>query len=78
MESQGYIKIFSGNFIMAQRISVALEEQGISPITKDETESGRLAGFGPSISGFQELFIHEDELEKAQQIVDAIQNEMQA
>ena len=77
MESH-YIKIFTGNFMVVQRIISKLEEVGISPIIKDETESGRLAGFGPPIPGQQEMFVHEDELDKATPIVQSASAEMKA
>lgn len=65
-----YTRIFTGNFITVNLIISRLEEIGISPIIKDETESGRLAGFGPAIPGHQELFVHNDELDKAIPIVE--------
>jgi len=68
MESQ-YIKIFTGNFLIVQQIASLLQEIGILPITKDESESGRLAGFGSSIQGQQELYVHKDELDKAVPVV---------
>jgi hypothetical protein len=66
-----YTRIFTGNFITVNLIISRLEEIGISPIIKDETESGRLAGFGPAIPGHQELFVHNDELDKAIPIVES-------
>ena len=77
MESH-YIKIFTGSFIVVQRIISKLEDIGISPIIKDETESGRLAGFGPPIPGQQEMFVHEDELDKATPIVQTALADMEA
>ena len=71
MESD-YIKIFTGDFILVQRISAALHAEGILPIIKDETESGRLAGFGASIQGLQEIYVHEEELSQAVEIVESI------
>jgi len=68
METQ-YIKIFTGNFIMVQRIATLLQDIGISPVIKDESESGRLAGFGSSFQGQQEVYIHKDQLDKAVPIV---------
>ena len=68
METQ-YIKIYTGNFVLVQHIDTLLQEIGISPVIKDESESGRLAGFGSSIQGQQELFVHKDELDKAVPIV---------
>jgi len=76
MESH-YIKIFTGNFILVQRITAKLEEVGISAVVKDESESGRLAGFGAPVQGQQEVFVHEDELNKATPIVQSALAEME-
>jgi|TARA_B110000967_G_scaffold174826_1_gene187208 hypothetical protein len=70
MESN-YSKLYSGSFIVVQRIVQNLVENGINPIVKDETESARLAGFGSSVYGLQELYIHNFEQEKAEKIVAA-------
>jgi len=64
-----YVKIYAGNFIIIQRICKTLEDNGIIPVIKDETESARLAGFGTTTYGHQELFVHENEEEKAIEIV---------
>ncbi len=64
-----YSKIYSGNFIIVQRMASLLEAIGISPVIKDESESGRLAGFGSSAQGLQDLFVHNDELDKATPII---------
>ncbi len=71
-----YTKIYAGSFIIVQRLVSELENNGISPIIKDETESGRLAGFGASIQGFQEVFVNNDELTKATEIVNRINAEI--
>jgi hypothetical protein len=71
MESH-YTKIYTGSFIIVQLLVSKLEDVGISPVIKDETESGRLAGFGASIPGQQEVFVHEDELGKATPIVNEV------
>ncbi|MGB5420003.1 putative signal transducing protein [Algibacter sp.] len=64
-----YIKVFSGNFIEVQRIFSELENFNICAIIKDESESGRLAGFGPSIQGLQEIHVHKDELDRSTPII---------
>ncbi len=76
MTDTNYNKVFSGNFIVVQMIKDRLESSGISPIIKDESESGRLAGFGASIQGFQELYVSNEELSKATAIVDAVNEEI--
>lgn len=72
MSDSNYINIFTGSSIIANQIVNALHEVNISPIVKDETESGRLAGFGGTIAGNQELFVHLDEASKAKEIIETI------
>lgn len=77
MESH-YTKIYTGNFIIVQLITTKLEDIGIEPIIKDESESGRLAGFGASIQGQQEVYVHKNEVDKALPIVESVKTEMEA
>tara|TARA_R110002050_G_scaffold97971_2_gene203652 strand:+ start:44302 stop:44538 length:237 start_codon:yes stop_codon:yes gene_type:complete len=76
MTDSNYIKIFTGSSIVVQRIIFDLEKADIIAVVKDETESGRLAGFGASIQGLQEIQVHKDELEKASAIIDSITTEL--
>ncbi|PWH82527.1 hypothetical protein DIS18_09775 [Algibacter marinivivus] len=73
-----YIRVFTGNFIEVQRIFKALEKVNICAIIKDESESGRLAGFGASIQGLQEIHVHKEELEKATPLVESLTKELEA
>ena len=68
---QNYIKIFAGSSIAVFAIKQALLEENIIPIVKDQSESGRLAGFGAA-PGYQEVFVHPDEGEKSLVILDSI------
>lgn len=68
MESN-YSKLYAGSFIIVQLITQHLEKEGITAIVKDETESARLAGFGTSTYGFQELYVNASEKTKAEAIV---------
>lgn len=68
MESH-YSKLYAGSFIMVQLMTQNLKKLGITPIIKDETESARLAGFGTSTYGFQELYVHKSEKNKAEAII---------
>ena len=61
-----------------QRIVSDLEQQSINAVIKDETESGRLAGFGAPIQGQQEVYVHKDELDKALLVVESINLETQS
>jgi hypothetical protein len=72
-----YVKIFSGSFIIVQLVLDRLKGVGINAIIKDESESGRLAGFGSAIQGFQELYVSKDEVELAVPIVEEVNAELQ-
>ncbi len=77
MTDSNYIKVFTGSFIVAQLITDKLEAIGISAIVKDETESGRLAGFVASIPGLQEIYIHKDEIDEALEVVENVTSELE-
>ncbi|WP_435133200.1 DUF2007 domain-containing protein [Formosa sp. A9] len=78
MEDSDYIKIYTGSFIITQRIVDQLEAVGINAIVKDESESARLAGFGASIQGEQEVFVTKEEEAAAQDIINALLSEFNA
>jgi Putative prokaryotic signal transducing protein len=78
MSETEYTKVYYGNFILAIRIKDELEQIGIVPIIKDEGESQRLAGYASMNQGYQELYVHNDELEKAMVIVERVKTELEA
>jgi len=73
-----YIKVFSGNFIEVQRIFNELQSLNICAIIKDESESARLAGFGASIQGLQEIHVHKEELERTIPIIKSLTSKLQS
>ncbi|MFD2552181.1 DUF2007 domain-containing protein [Bizionia sediminis] len=75
MESD-YKKIYTGSFIIAQLIVDKLDALGITAIVKDETESGRLAGFGAAVSGSQDIYVNADELSEAIPVVESVTSEL--
>ncbi|MGR7814578.1 putative signal transducing protein [Lacinutrix undariae] len=78
MNTSEYTKIYDGNFILVTRVKDELQDVGIIPIIKDESESQRLGGYASMNQGFQELFVHNDELTKALEIVARVKVEMDA
>ncbi len=78
MSETNYIKVFSGSFIIVQLALDRLESAGIHAIIKDESESGRLAGFGSSIQNYQELFVNKEELDQARPIIASVKEELEA
>jgi len=77
MSESNYTKIYTGSFIIAQLITDHLEAIGITPVIKDETESARLAGFGSSIPGLQEVYVTNEELDAAIPVVENVTSELQ-
>ncbi len=69
MSSSNYTKLFTGDSFLVQRIVTELETLNITPIIKDETESARLAGFGVSIYGEKDIYVNNDELDKAKSLL---------
>ncbi len=79
MKTSNYIRIFTGDFFIVQRIIGQLKTININAVVKDPTESARLAGFGGGIlPGFQEIFVNLNELDKAIHIVESITSELRA
>lgn len=78
MSETEYTKVYYGNFILVTRLKDELERVGIIPIIKDEGESQRLAGYGSMNQGYQEVYVHNDELDKAVTIVNRVKAEMEA
>ena len=78
MSTTEYTKVYYGNFILVTRVKDELEHVGIVPIVKDEGESQRLAGYASMNQGFQDLYVHNDELDKAMVIVNRVTAEMEA
>ncbi|MDX1271665.1 DUF2007 domain-containing protein [Bizionia paragorgiae] len=77
MSDSEYVKIYTGNYIIVQLIKDRLEQVGISPVIKDESESGRLAGFAAALQGQPEVYVHEKELGEAVKIVETVRGEME-
>jgi hypothetical protein len=78
MSTSEYTKVYYGNFILVTRMKDELEHIGIVPIIKDEGESQRLAGYASMNQGYQEIFVHNDELDRALPIINRLKAEMEA
>jgi hypothetical protein len=70
MESN-YTRVFIGNTSEAQSVVSRLKEIDIIAVVKDESESARLAGFASSMLGETEVYVHNDELEKAEKVLNS-------
>ena len=63
-------RIYTGPSLMAKGLIARLNEVGISPVERNDHESAIRAGFAASIANQTMIFIREDEMEKAQPIID--------
>lgn len=77
MLENDYVKVFSGSFIIVQLVFDRMASVGINAVVKDESESARMAGFGSSFQGFQELYVSKEELDYALPIVEAVNAELE-
>lgn len=70
-----YKKIYSGNFILAQLISERLQDIDIHAIIKDDNQTGVTAMLAEDYQGLMEVYVHEDEYDKALPIVETVLGE---
>ncbi|MFY0714230.1 DUF2007 domain-containing protein [Seonamhaeicola sp. NFXS20] len=76
MTDSNYIKVFTGNLIITERIIQTLRDSNINAIVKEENESG----LDPKIYGghlLQKIYVHKDELDKAIPIIEEINSKLQ-
>lgn len=76
MEKDTYQHLFTGSQVQVMLLQEHLAKFGISPITRNETESGRLAGFAPPVFNQVQVFVHIDELDKSKAVLDNLQHEI--
>ncbi len=69
MSKKKYHHLFTGSSIEVLSISNLLNELKIKPVIKDQGESARLAGFGNTNPLIQEIYLHEDEIDKGKKIM---------
>lgn len=63
-------RIYTGPSLVAMGLIARLNEIGVSPVQRDDHESAIRAGFAASIANQMMIFIREDEMEKAQPVID--------
>ncbi|MCG2430991.1 putative signal transducing protein [Aequorivita xiaoshiensis] len=64
------IRIYTGSDIMAQALVERLENVGITPILRDDEQSGVMFGSGSKFDDQVRIFVRKDELSLAQPIAD--------
>ena len=69
-------RIFTGPAMIANGLIVRLNEIGISPVQRDDHQSGITSGFAQGVPGQVQLFIRNEEKEVAQTTIDAYLEEI--
>lgn len=64
------VKVYTGTEITVNLLKGELEKIGVSSIIKDKFKSGISAGFGTGVPSAIDLFINEQDLEKATPLID--------
>lgn len=70
-----HVALHTASFIEIQRLQLDLNDAEIPFITKNNTESARLAGFG-SFGDHVELFVFEDDLNESKKILEKLKAEL--
>lgn len=71
------IRIYTGSDIMAKALVGRLEDAGITPILRDDEQSGVMFGSGSKFDDQVRIFVRKDELAIAQPIVDSFLKEIE-
>ena len=69
------VRVYTGPDLVAQALVGRLEAVNISPILRDDQQSGVMFGSGNKFDDQVRVFVRKDELEVAQPIVDAFLEE---
>lgn len=68
MDNSKHIKLHTGSMITLRALERYLNDEQISCLIKNHTESQRLSGFGGNENG-NELFVYEEDFNKAKEIL---------
>lgn len=71
-----HIKFFVGSLIQIQRLQIDLDENKIPSMVRNNFESGLRSGFYGGSPSQVELFIYDEDKDKAMPILDSFKNEM--
>lgn len=69
-------RIYTGPAMIANGLVARLNEIGISPVQRDDHQSGIISGFAQGVPGQVQLFIRNEEKDVAQATIDAFMKEI--
>lgn len=71
-ENSELVKLYTGGDVVVRRIKLELEVKGINALIKDGFKQGLGAGFGGGVPSAIDIFVTEENFEKAHEIVEAL------
>ncbi len=69
------VKLYTGDDVTVSRLKQELEATGINVLITDGFKQGLAAGFGEGVPSAIDIFVLEEDFEKANEIVNAITEE---
>ena len=69
-KSKQTTRIYTGPAMIANGLKARLLDMGISPIEKDDHQSGITGGFAMGVPNQVQLFIRQEELDQAKEMID--------
>lgn len=61
-------RIFTGPSLVAGAITAELNDMGISPVVRNDMQSGAIAGFGGGVLDQVQLLVREDQYKQAVEV----------
>ena len=61
-------RIFTGPSLVAGAITAELNDMGVSPVVRNDMQSGAIAGFGGGVLDQVQLLVREDQYEQAVEV----------
>ena len=71
-----YEHLFTGSQVQVILLKEHLKKFDIIPVTRNETESGRLGGFAPPVFNQIQVFVHKDEVAKSRAVLQNLEDEL--
>ncbi|MET2986070.1 putative signal transducing protein [Aureibaculum conchae] len=75
-DNSKHIKFFTGSLIQIQRLQLDLDDQQIPSLVKNNFESGLRSGFYGGSPSQVQLFIYQEDLEKAKPILENFKTDL--
>ncbi len=73
-DQRNIVRVFTGSIVEVKLLKNQLKDVGVESMMRDEFTEGAHAGFATSIPGAVDLYIFEEDLEKAKALVEEMKH----